>query len=76
MPAPELVPKCEIPLDMEVFGHSLAVGGIGGAPVVQRVHVEVLSIVIDALLVEHVVNVLDEPAPSLDIAQVQKVPAQ
>ena len=49
-------------------------GGIVAPPAVERIDVEVLTVEVDALLGEELVDVVDEPIPGLGIAEVQEPP--
>ena len=50
VPLPQGVPIGQIALDVQVLGHALAVGRVVAPPEVERVHVEILAVEVDALL--------------------------
>ena len=57
---------------MADLGDSLPVGRIVAPPIVQRVHVEILPIQVDALPGEQRIDMLDEPTPGCRDAEIQE----
>jgi len=68
----QLIPISEVPSQVLDFGDALAVRGIGAAPRVERVEIEVLAVQVDSLGVNQPVNVRGEPIPGVRVAKVQQ----
>ena len=72
MPAEDLVPEGQVALHVPHLGEALAVGGIGGSPASERLHIEILAIDVDTLARDQPVDRFHDPLPRLGMPQVKQ----
>ena len=61
---------------MLVFRHPLAIGRIVGPPMLERIHIEILTIEIDPLFRECFVDMVGQPPERFRVAKIQQNPSK
>ena len=72
VPLAEGVPVGQLALNVMVFSRPLAIRSIGTAPKCEGIHVEILTIEIDALFGQCPINMVDKPVQGLRMAEIQQ----
>ena len=72
MPVPQLVPERQVALDVADLGNSLPVHRIAFSPDPERIEIEILTVQVNALLGEELIDVVGEPLAGLGVAEVQQ----
>jgi hypothetical protein len=72
MTAAQLVPVREVVHDVTDLGDALAVGLVVGSPGIERIHVEVLAVQIDALAVDEPIDMAGQPFEHRWLAQLEQ----
>ena len=78
MPASKLVPKRKMAHDVFDLGHAGTPANIGGIPIREGVHIEILTEDLKlpagrGLRLDNAVEALDDPVPRISLSQIQQV---